>query len=156
MTRSLPPSCDAHDVLRVFPLLVPCISPNTFSWLIVPNNKGPPGHTKKSRLITPPEAEFDIDAIDVKINKELKQLHDTIETFLKNPEPLTWIPPNDASSANSEFLKSLRIPAYANGKPSLLFHNLDICDHEEIEKIFKPPAPHMCVVMNCILQISHL
>ena len=111
---------------------------------------------KKPRLITPPQAEFDIDTINVKINKELEWLHNTIETFLKNPEPPAWIPPNNASSADCEFLNTLRIPAYANGKPSLLFHNLDVCDHEEVEKIFKPPAPHMCIVINRVLQIFHI
>ena len=102
---------------------------------------------KRPRVLTPPQAEVDIDVINAKINKELESLRNVIEAFLKAPEPPTWIPPENAS--HYEFLKNLQIPSYANGKPSLLFHNLDVCDDAEIEKMFAPPAPHMCVVINC-------
>jgi hypothetical protein len=76
-----------------------------------------------------------------------------VETFLKNPEPPTWIPPDYVTSSDRDFLTSLRIPSYRNGNPSLLFHNLDVCDDKEIEMIFGPGA-HQYVVINCALNTS--
>jgi hypothetical protein len=103
-----------------------------------------------------PEFELDIEAIDEKINKELESLRGMVETFLNNPEPRTWEPPNFATPSNWKFLSDLRIPCYRNGKPSLLFHNLDMCNDKEIareiELIFGPGSgDQQYVVINCAL-----
>ncbi|KAF8224450.1 hypothetical protein L208DRAFT_1461528 [Tricholoma matsutake] len=79
---------------------------------------------------------FDIEAIDKEIKKELKLLCEVIETFLKNPEPPTWVPPNYVMPSNHKYLTNLRIPSYRNGNPSLLLHNLDVCGGNEIEELF--------------------
>jgi hypothetical protein len=105
------------------------------------------------RNIKPSYLALDIKTIDEKINDELKKIRGKLETFLKNPEPPTWIPPNSATASNQEFLKARQIPRYSNGDPSLLFHNLDVCDNREIEMIFGP-GPHQYVVINCVLNIS--
>ena len=73
------------------------------------------------RNITPPELELDIGTIEQKINDELGNIRGMVETFLNNPEPPVWIP------------------------PSLLFHNLDVCDNEEIEMIFGHGAHQYCM-----------
>jgi hypothetical protein len=71
-----------------------------------------------------------------------------VETFLKNPEPPTWNPPDYVTPTEREFLTNLRIPSYIYGNPSLLFHNLDLCDAKEIEMIFGSSA-HQYVIINC-------
>jgi hypothetical protein len=102
------------------------------------------------RKITPKEHSLDIEVIDAQIDEELNSLRGVIMTFLKNPEPPTWVPPNYVTPSNREFLTSLRIPCYDNGNPSLLFHDLDVCDYDEIEKIFGR-GTSLHVVINCTL-----
>jgi len=96
-----------------------------------------------------------IEVIEERINKELDSLRGMVETFLKNPEPRTWTPPDSVTQSNREFLTNLRIPSYHYGNPSLLFHNLDVCDDKEIEMIFGPGA-HLYVAINCTLNASQL
>ena len=103
---------------------------------------------------TQPDSELGIDQIDKLIGKESKSLSDVIEAFLRSPEPPSWIPPSYATPSNQEFLRNLRIPAYLNGCPSLLFHDLNVCDSNEIEGIFGQRR-HVYVVMNCTLYLSH-
>jgi hypothetical protein len=91
--------------------------------------------------------------MDEKIDMELESLRGVIETFLKNPEPSIWVPPDYVTPNNREFLTNLRIPSYTNGNPSLLFHDLDVCDDNEIEKIFGP-GTSLYVVINCALNPS--
>jgi hypothetical protein len=57
----------------------------------------------KKGNITPQEPTFDIEVID----KELKSLRGVVETFLKNPEPPTWVPPDYVTPSNREFLANL-------------------------------------------------
>jgi hypothetical protein len=90
--------------------------------------------------------------MDEKIDMELESLRGVIETFLKNPEPSIWVPPDYVTPNNREFLTNLRIPSYTNGNPSLLFHDLDVCDDNEIEKIFGP-GTSLYVVINCALSL---
>jgi hypothetical protein len=78
---------------------------------------------------------FRDDTIDNLIEEECKSLRMVVEKFLNSPEPPTWDPPPFAT--NHEFLASLRLPTYRNGNPSLLFHDLDMCDGAEIERIFR-------------------
>ena len=78
------------------------------------------------------ESELGIDEIDKLINRESSSLCDVIEGFMKNPEPPIWIPPR----SNYEFLSNLRIPSYLNSSPNLLFHDLAVCNSDEIEEIF--------------------
>jgi hypothetical protein len=77
-----------------------------------------------------------------------------ITTFLKNPEPPTWVPPDYVTLSNRKFLESLEIPCYDNGNPSLLFHDLHVCDNDEIKEIFGSHE-HLYVVINCALNPSH-
>ena len=105
------------------------------------------------RIITPPEVALGIEIIDEKINEELKSLRVMVEMFLKSPEPPTWIPPDDVTSSDRDFLTNLRLPTYRNGNPSLLFHNLDVYDDKEIKMIFGP-GQHQYVVINCSLNTS--
>jgi hypothetical protein len=49
---------------------------------------------------------FGIKAIDQRIERELKSLRVVVETFLKNPEPPTWLPPGNATPSNREFLEA--------------------------------------------------
>jgi len=95
-------------------------------------------------VTTPPDVTLGIKVIDEIINEELDSLRGIVETFLKDPEPRTWIPPDYVTSSDRDFLTNLRIPSYRNGNPSLLFHNLDVCDDEEIKMIFGPGA-HECI-----------
>ncbi|KIM71364.1 hypothetical protein PILCRDRAFT_93899, partial [Piloderma croceum F 1598] len=104
-------------------------------YIIVKRSAGEPSTT---------EPTFDIEVIDKEIEKELKSLRGVVETFLKSPEPPTWVPPDYVTPSNREFLTNLRIPCYRNGNPSLLFHDLDVCDDNEIEKIFERGAP-LCI-----------
>jgi hypothetical protein len=96
-----------------------------------------------------------IEIIDEKINQELDSLRGMVETFLKNPEPPTWIPPESATPSNREFLTNLQIPSYRNGAPSLLFHNLDEYNDKEIEMVFGPGDRRQYVVIDCALNTSH-
>jgi hypothetical protein len=104
--------------------------------------------------ITLKEHTLDIEVINKEIDKELKLLHRVVKTFLKNPESSTWVPPDYVMPSNHKFLTSLRIPSYGNGNPSLLFHDLNMCDGSEIEGIFGSDTP-MYVVINCALNPSH-
>ncbi|KAM6498788.1 hypothetical protein JOM56_006736 [Amanita muscaria] len=97
------------------------------------------------RIITPPENTLGIKEIDQRIEGELKSLRVEVETFLKSPEPPTWVPPDYATPSNREFLASLQIPSYRNGNPSLLFHDLDVCDGDETKKIFGDGAQPLCI-----------
>jgi hypothetical protein len=90
-----------------------------------------------------------IEKIDAKINKELDSLRGVVETFLKNPEPQPWIPPKFARPSDREFLTKLQIPSYRrNGVPSLLFHNLDRCNDEQVEMVFGPSDNCRYVVIS--------
>jgi hypothetical protein len=112
---------------------------------------GRPATSKRN--ITPTELALDIEIIDKKIKEELDSLRGMVETFLKNPEPPTWNPPDSVTPSEREFLTNLRIPCYRFGIPSLLFHNLDVCDSKEIETIFGSSA-HQYVVINSALNSS--
>jgi hypothetical protein len=105
------------------------------------------------RNITRTDLTLGVEVIDKIIKEELDSLRGMVETFLKNPEPRTWIPPDSVTLSDRDFLTSLRIPSYHNGNPSLLFHNLDVCDDKEIEMIFGSRA-HQYVVINCALNTS--
>ena len=107
----------------------------------------------KKRNITPPDLDLDIETIDIKINDELGNIREMVETFLNNPEPPVWIPPESATASNKEFLKNLQILSYSNGSPSLLFHNLDVYDNKEVEKIFGHGV-HQYVSINCASNTS--
>ena len=110
-------------------------------------------------IVVPPrgnvELILDIEAIDEKINKELNSglLRGLVEKFMKNPEPRIWTPPDFATSSKQKFITKLRIPSYRAGNPSLLLHNLDVCNDKEIETIFGPGA-HQYVVIYCTLNAS--
>jgi hypothetical protein len=108
----------------------------------------------QKRNITPKDLAVDIEVIDKRIDKELESLRGVVETFLKNPEPSIWVPPDYVTPNNREFLTNLRIPSYGNGNPSLLFHDLEVCDDNEIEKIFGRGTP-LYVVINCVLNPSY-
>jgi hypothetical protein len=114
----------------------------------------------KKGNITPTDIVLGIEVIDQKINEELDSLRGMVETFLKNPEPRTWNPPDSVTPSEREFLTNPRIPSYRNGNPSLLFHNLDLCrgrlcDDKEIEMIFGPAAHwHQYVIISCALNTS--
>jgi hypothetical protein len=106
----------------------------------------------RQRNSRPPESMLHIEAVDEKINEELDSLRGVIEIFLKNPEPRTWIPPDSVTPSDWEFLTNLRIPSLW-GNPSLLLHNLDVCDDREIKTIFGSKE-HQNVVINCALNYS--
>jgi hypothetical protein len=97
--------------------------------------------------------EFEIETIQGKIDDELENIRGVVETFLNNPEPPVWIPPKSATASNQEFLKNLQIPSYLDGNPNILFHNLDMCDNDEIKMKFGHNA-HQYVVINCALNAS--
>jgi hypothetical protein len=101
-----------------------------------------------------PTLTLDIGVINEQINKELNSLRGVIMAFLKNPEPSTWVPPDYVTPSHREFLTSLRIPCYDNGNPSLLFHDLDVCNDHQVEEIFGRYGP-LYVVINCALNPSH-
>ena len=112
---------------------------------------GRPATSKRN--ITHTELALDIKIIDQKIKEELDSLRGMVETFLKNPEPPIWNPPDSVTPSEREFLTNLRIPSYRDNYPTLLFHNLDVCDDEEIETIFGSTA-RQYVVINCALNTS--
>ena len=66
---------------------------------------------------------LELDALRPEIQKTLDIIRPEIEIFLRNPELPEWVPPSTAPEV-SEYLQRLQIPAYQNGSPSLLFHNL--------------------------------
>lgn len=103
---------------------------------------------KRARIITPTEHALDIVAVDKNIAEKLQPLRAVIELFLKNPEPPTWVPANSVKSDNCDFIASLKIPSYRNGHPSLLLHDLDVCDDKKITEIFGQSEP-LYVVINC-------
>jgi hypothetical protein len=111
----------------------------------------PPGSKKRTITLTESKT-FDIEVIYGKIDEELDSLRGIVETFIKNPEQRTWVPPDFATPSNRQFLTNLRIPSYHNGDPSLLFHDLDVYDDDEIEMIFGPSV-HQHAVINCALNI---
>ena len=130
--------------------------------VVWPDSELPPGQLhvivslvprSKKRVITPTSSAIGIEVIDEKINKKLDSLRGMIEAFQKNPEPPTWNPPHSIAPSDRDFLTNLRIPCYRDGHPSLLFHNLDECDDQEIEMIFGPRA-HKYVVINRALNTS--
>jgi hypothetical protein len=81
--------------------------------------------------------------IDKEIDKELKSIRGGVETFLKNPKPPIWVPPDYVTPSNREFITSLQIPSYCNGNPSLLLHDLDVCDDNEIKRYLDVMHPCM-------------
>ena len=109
---------------------------------------------KAKRIITPSQRYYDINIIEKNINKELEFLRGKLETFLKNPGPLPWVPP-DYVVLNREFLTNLRLATYHNGNPSLLFHDLDACDDDEIRKIFGVDDQPLCAIITCPSNPSH-
>jgi hypothetical protein len=109
---------------------------------------------KKKPKLTSTGSTFGIEVIDQRIENELESLRVVVETFLRSPEPPTWDPPVYATPTNREFLASLRLPTYRNGNPSLLFHDLDVCDGDEIKEIFGK-SQHMYVVITCSSNSSH-
>jgi len=94
--------------------------------------------------------------IEEKIKKELDLLSGELKTFLKNPDPPTWVP-TDYVALNREFLTNLRLPTYRNGNPSLLFHDLDACDDDEIKKIFgvSSLSQTLYAIITCPSNPSH-
>jgi hypothetical protein len=90
---------------------------------------------------------FDIDVIDQQIEKKFELLREGVEAFLGSPNPRTWVPPNWMTASNREFYKNLQIPTYHNGNPSLLLHELDLCNVPEIEEKFGG-RQHMYVVVT--------
>jgi len=77
---------------------------------------------------------------------------------LRNPEPRTWVPPDnvDLTQNSREFLTNLRLPTYANGNPSLLYHNLHLCDGDEVEEMFGDGIRiPMYLFVTCALSCSH-
>jgi hypothetical protein len=97
---------------------------------------------------------FEIEAIDQLIKKERESLRDVVAAFLKSPGPPLWAPPDHATPSDREFLATLQIPSYSDGRPSLLFHNLHVRDDDEIKKIFGTNNPVYEVIM-CPLNPSH-
>jgi hypothetical protein len=112
------------------------------------------GNQDTDRITTPPEPVVGIDVIDLRLKQELQSLRAEIEAFLKNPEPHTWDPPDCPTRSEKEFLQNLHLPCDRSGRPSLLLHDLDACDGDEIEKLFEPDQ-HMYVVIMCALNPSH-
>ena len=98
-----------------------------------------------------PESTLDIDK---KIDMLLDSFRGIVKTFLKDPDPPTWIPPESVTSSNRKFLNDLQIPSYPNGAPSILFHKLDEHDDKEIEMIFGP-GDRQYVIINRALNTSH-
>ena len=118
----------------------------------------PPSSKKSNITLAPTELTLDIEAIDEKVSKELDSgmLRGMVEIFLKDPEPRPWIPPDFVTPGNQKFLTNLQIPSYRNNNPSLLLHNLDVCNDKEIEMIFGPGTHQYVdsVVINCALNTS--
>jgi hypothetical protein len=80
------------------------------------------------------------------IQKTLDVIRPRIETFLTNPELPDWVPPFTNPSV-SEYLTNLRIPAYPNGSPSLLYHNLHAYHDDDVVKKIFGRGNYMYVVM---------
>ena len=76
-------------------------------------------------------------ALEPKIKESLEIIRVDIENFLRNTEPPEWdIPSFVTDTTVSEFLRNVKIPAYQNGCPSLLFHNLKSHNDEVVNRIF--------------------
>jgi hypothetical protein len=104
--------------------------------------------------IQPPLRILEIEEIDPLVKKELKSLRDVVAAFLKSPDPPLWAPPDYAAPSDREFLANLQIPSYADGRPSLLFHDLHSRDDDEIKKIFGT-NDHVYEAIICPLNPSH-
>ena len=74
---------------------------------------------------------LELDVLLPEIQKMLDVIHPEIEIFLENPELPEWVPQSTIPNV-SEYLQNLRIPAYQDGSPSLLFHNLSSQTANEI------------------------
>jgi hypothetical protein len=104
----------------------------------------------------PPEHAFGITLVDLTIAKEKKNIRGMIRAFLDNNEPPSWIPPHYvADQKNRDFLTNLRIPAYQNGNPSLLLHDLHAYDDSHIGTMFGNSDP-MYLVSAFSLESSHM
>jgi len=89
-----------------------------------PQRLFPSGITRdKTRKVTLSLEVLELDVLQPEIQKTLDIIRPEIEIFLRSPELPEWVPPSTNLNV-SEFLRNLRIPAYQNGSPSLLFHNL--------------------------------
>ena len=115
---------EAHSIHVISLLTASSVEFHTFS---------PGNPVKGKRIFTPPHLCNDLPRIQENINNELEWLRERLETFIGNPDPPTWVPP-DYVVLNREFLTNLRLPTYRNGNPSLLFHHLDDSDDAEIKK----------------------
>ena len=104
-------------------------------------------YIEKNGKVTPPTVMLQIKALEPYILRTVDLISPIIQTFLENPELPDWVPPSTSmNSSDFEFLKNLRIPAYSNGSPSLLYHDLHLChDDDTVEKIFGRPN-HVYVV----------
>ena len=94
---------------------------------------------------------FDISVIEERIEKESQSLRVVVEEFITNPEPPIWAPPNNATPSDREFFTDLQIPTYRNGEPSLLLHDLNACNVDEITKHFGS-SQHLFVVYCAYLE----
>lgn len=81
-------------------------------------------------------------------------MREMVKTFLKHPEPPVWTPP-DSFAEQPEISHRHQIPSHRDGYPSLLFHDLDVCDGKEIKMTFGSGA-HQFVVINRALKFEHL
>jgi hypothetical protein len=95
--------------------------------------------------IQAPLRALEIDAINQLVSEELNFLREEVEDFLKSPNPPIWVPPESATPSDCEFYARLKIPTYRKRNPSLLFHDLHLCDIEKIKKMYEP-GRHMYVV----------
>jgi hypothetical protein len=84
------------------------------------------------------------------IKTKLQSLRPAVEEFITNPEPPIWVPPNNATPSNREFLINLQIPLY-NEKPSLLLHDLHARNVDEIKEHFGS-TKHLFVVYYACLE----
>lgn len=92
----------------------------------------------KTRNVTPPALALGYTTIVEKIQTGLEALRPVIETFVKNPEPVIWLPPEHIEAGIREYLTNLKIPVYPhNNAPSLLFHRLHLVNPEDIREIDK-------------------
>jgi hypothetical protein len=125
-------------VLSLFRLDLPC-----------PAAMCPCLSSEVKRIFTPSDLSIDINKIDEKIDKELKLLQRKLEIFLKNPDRPLWVPA-DYVTLHRDFLTNLRLPTYRNGRPSLLFHDLEACDDDGIKKVFGAGIQALYVIINVL------
>ena len=88
---------------------------------------------------------LEIDAVNQLVSEELNSLREEVEDFLKSPNPPVWVSPASATPSDCEFFAHLKLPTYRRGNPSLLFHDLHLCDVEKIKEMYEP-GRHMYVV----------